>query len=200
MITPCGATDAANGAGAPGVQHSGGCAVDWHVVVTEHQAERLAAQSVADLGFATCLPLIRRRTSATAARAARTIVFPAFAGYLFVAWAARAEWQRVRRSRGVSGVLTSIGADVPAVVPVAFMAALHSRMGADGVLEDLSVPDLLPALPAMTWARITKGPLSGSIAFVEWSTEERVGVLLEMMGGERRAKLRRDQVEPTDPL
>lgn len=179
-------------------QHCGACPPLWHVIATEYQAERLAQQSIEGLGFTTCLPLIRRRTEATKARAARTITFPAFPGYLFAAWSAGSPWQRAKRVRGVAGVLTGIGMDLPASVPAAFMGALLARMGPDGVLEDLSVPDILPALDAMTWARITRGPLAGKIALVEWSTEERVGLLLEVLGGERRAKLRRDQVEATE--
>lgn len=172
----------------------------WHVICSDHQAERLVVQSVIEMGFSACLPLIRRRFTGRKSGRSGSFTVPAFPGYVFAGWEEGAHWQSIKRARGVAGILPSVGSDTPALVPLAFMAALHSRMGADGVLEDLSVPDLLPALPAMTWARITKGPLSGSIAFVEWSTEERVGVLLEMMGGERRAKLRRDQVEPTDPL
>lgn len=199
MATGDDATDASS-AGQELVQHSGGCAPHWHVIATEYQAERIAVQTVAALGFAVCLPFIRRRTQATAARPARTITFPAFAGYVLAAWDEADQWQPIRRARGVAGLLTSIGADTPARLPRGFMAALAARMAPDGVLEDLSVPDLLPALPANTWARITRGPLSGKLALVEWSTEERVGLLLEVLGGERRAKLRRDQVEPTEPM
>lgn len=194
MATGDNATDAAS-AGQSLVQHSGGCAPHWHVIATEYQAERLAHQSIAGLGFSVCLPLIRRRTEATAARPSRTITFPAFAGYLLAAWQAGDKWQPVRRARGVAGVITAIGSDTPARLPSAFMAALSARMAGDGVLEDLSVPDLLPALPAMTRVLINRGPLAGQTAIVEWSSEERVALLLHVLGGYRRAQLRRDHVE-----
>lgn len=168
----------------------------WHVIATEYQDERLAQQSVSDLGFATCLPLIRRRTEATSARAARTITFPVFSGYLMAAWSPAAEWQRIRRARGVAGILTAVGTEMPATVPDAFMAALAARMAPDGVVEDLSVPDLLPALPVMTQVLITRGPLAGQSGIVEWSSEERVALLLHVLGGYRRAQMRRDHVTP----
>ena len=181
-------------------QQCGACEPEWHVVSTEFQAETLAQQSVSELGFATLLPLIRRRTEATKARPARTTTTPAFPGYLFAAWLPDAKWGRIRRAKGVDAVLMRVGVDAPAVVPAAFLAAMRDRMDHAGVLLDLSVPDLLPALEARTWVRIIRGPLAGQLAFVEWSTEDRVALLLEVLGGERRAKLRRDHVEPTDPL
>lgn len=179
-----------------GVQPCGACPVKWHVIATEYQQEPVAQRAMQELGFATLLPLIRKRTPATKARPARTILSPAFPGYLFAAWRASDEWGRARRGSGVQAVLTRVGGDTPAEVPSAFLDALRARMDGVGVLQDLSVPDILPALPAMIAVRITGGPLAGQRGIVEWSTEERVALLLHVLGGFHRAQMRRDHVEP----
>lgn len=171
----------------------------WHVVCTEHRSERLAQSNILALGFGTFLPLIRYRLAATNGRPARTELTVAFPGYLFVTWSGDARWQAICAARGVASVLSEVGRPYdPATVPGSFMAAMMAKANAAGILEDLSAPDILPALPAMTWVRITKGPLSGRLALCEWSTEERVGLLLEVLGGERRAKMMRDAVAETE--
>lgn len=199
MTTDAGATPAERVPGAPqGGQNCGACAAHWHVIATERAAERLAKQSIIELGFSVCLPMIRRRLPATASRPARNDFIPAFTGYLFAAWLPGADWPRIRRARGVDSILPSAGADTPATLPTAFMAGLRSRMDADDVLEDLSVPALLPALSAGDWIRITRGPMAGMLAIIEWSSEERVALLLEVLGGERRTKMRRDHVQQVE--
>lgn len=171
----------------------------WHVVATEHRAERLAQTSILALGFQTFLPLIRFRVAASKERPARTETSPAFPGYLFALWAADERWQRICSARGVASVLAQVGrANDPAIVPAPFMATMLAKASASGILEDISAPDILPALQAGSWVRITKGPLVGRLALCEWSTEERVSLLLEVLGGERRTKVRRDFVEATD--
>lgn len=190
----CGSDD--RQAGLLSGQQCGACVGPWHVVATEYQAERLAQQSIHELGYRTLLPLIRRRTEPTKARPARTILTPVFPGYVLAAWDAGAPWTRVRRAKGVASVLTGVGIESPAILPDAFIAALVSRMDGDNVVQDLSVPDLLPALPVMTAVMIRSGPLAGQRGIVEWSTEERVALLLHVLGGYRRAQMRRDHVEP----
>lgn len=182
-------------AGLQAGQHCGACAPIWHVVASEYQAEKLAQQSIQEIGFGTLLPLIRRRTEPTKARPARTVLSPLFPGYVFAAWDGSANWAKARRAKGVASVLTAVGSDSPAVVPLLFIEALRARMDDQHVLQDLSVPDLLPALPAMTAVVIRSGPLAGQRGIVEWSTEERVALLLHVLGGYRRAQLRRDHVE-----
>ena len=174
-------------------------APEWHVVATEHRAERLAQTSILALGFQTFLPLIRFRVAATKERPARTETAPAFPGYLFAMWEDADRWQRICSARGVASVLSQVGrSQDPAIVPEAVMAVLLGKASIAGILEDISAPDILPALKANTWVRITKGPLMGRLALCEWSSEERVSLLLELLGGERRTKVRRDFVEETE--
>lgn len=171
---------------------------EWHVVATEYQAERLAAASIRSLDFQAFLPLIRIRLPATSKRPSRTETRPAFPGYLFVLWQPEDRWQGIKGEPGVARIISAIGnSEAPAVVSVGFMMLLLSRASQEGVIEDLSVPDLLPPLAPSTWVRITGGHFAGHRAFCEWSTDERVGLLLEVLGGPRRAEIRRDQVEPT---
>lgn len=171
----------------------------WHVVCTEHRSERLAQSSILALGFKTFLPLIRYRVADTKERPARTETSVAFPGYLFALWGQHERWQAVCSARGVASVLAQVGRPHdPATVPPSFMAAMLAKASAIGILEDLSAPDILPAIPPETWVRITKGPMAGRIAICEMSTEERVHLLLSVLGGERRVRMRRDHVEATE--
>jgi transcription antitermination factor NusG len=174
----------------------------WYVIASEHRQERLAAQSIREIGFQAFLPLIRLRIPATPKRAAMSPTMPAFPGYLFALWADGDPWHRIKAARGCASILSVVGrTEQPATVPTPFMDTLLRRASAVGVLEDLSAPDLLPSIQAGSWVRITKGPLSGRLALCEWSTEERVSLLLEVLGGSRSTRMRRDFVEPTeDPL
>ena len=181
------------------VQQCGACAA-WYVVSTEWQSERLAATAARDLGFQTFLPLIRRRIPATRLRAERTETVPAFPGYLFALWSEGDCWQRLRQDRHVASILTEIGNPlVPAQVPAGAMMVLLSRGGITGVINDLTVPELLPPLGVGEEARITRGTLEGQRGIVEWSSDERVALLFEIMGGKRRVTMRRDHVAAIGP-
>jgi transcription antitermination factor NusG len=169
---------------------------EWHVIATEWQAETLAAVSCREAGFQTFRPLIRKRDMATPLRPARITLTDAFPGYLFVLWHASEPWGRVKSARGVAAILHATGdRERPAVVRAAVMDALLSRASLLGIIEDISAPDILPALAANTPVRIRRGHLTGHLALCEWSTEERVGLLFDILGVSARVIQRRDQVE-----
>lgn len=170
--------------------------LEWHCVATEWQQDGLAAQSIRALDLQTFQPRVRHLVPATAKRPARNEVVSMFPGYLFALWSDDADWQRVKAARGVAGILHEIGnRDRPAVVPASFMAAIMVRASIQGVVEDISAPELMAALPAGVVVNIMSGPLAGRTGLCEWSSEDRVSLLCEVMGGRRRASLRRDQVE-----
>lgn len=172
---------------------------EWHCVCAEWGSDALAAQSILAAGFQVFQPRIRIRIPASPNRPARSEVVPAFPGYLFAMWAEDERWDMVKRARGVAGILHQIGSrDVPAIVPDRFMAALLNRAGKQGIIEDISAPDLLPPIEQGGTVRIMAGPLAGRLGLCEWSTDERVALLCEVMGGTRRTTMRRDQVEAVE--
>jgi len=176
----------------------------WHVLATDFQAEDLAAASLLALGFQRFLPRVRVSVPATESRPARIEIQVAFPGYLFALWAPSDRWDRVKAAKGVAHILAPVGdPDVPATVPTAFVEAMLAVASPTGVLSDEWAPDVrylrpdvLPEIAANSFVRVLKGPLSGRIALCEQSRENRVALLYEIMGGQRRIIARRDHVEP----
>ena len=60
--------------------------------------------------------------------------------------------------------------------------------------REISVPELMPAIKAGETLRVESGPFVNSEGVCLWSTEERVALLLDVMGGKREVRLRRDHV------
>lgn len=189
---------ALQGAASPGAlsgQKCGGM-VEWHIISTEWQAESLAAVEIAKLGFQVFRPKVRIRTAGTRLRPARIEITDAFPGYLFVSWPDAAPWGRLKATEGVNLILRAVGDnDRPATVPEAFMDWIMGECGANGILRDEAPPERLPPIPVNSWVRIARGPMAGRVALCEWSTDQRVALLFEIMGGQTRAKARRDHVE-----
>lgn len=181
--------------GALSVQKCGRMA-DWHVVATEWQAEDLAAAEVRSKGFQVFRPKVRLRQPGTRLRPGRVVLQDAFPGYLLVRWADGELWGAVKAAKGVASILHAVGnREDAACIPAEFMEWLFDQCGDSGILRDEAGPDRLPPIPANTWIRIARGPMAGSIALCEWSSEERVALLFEIMGGQRRTQIRRDHVK-----
>lgn len=172
-------------------------ACSWHIVATEWNAEDLAAQSIRGIAgetFQVFTPKVRKRIAATAGRPAYTKTSLAFPGYLLVLWDAAAVWQKVKKARGVSHILHRVGdREAPAEVSPIFMLRLLSVASYLGVLEDQrSDPDRRPAVAKGADVQVGGGLLHGIGGICEWSSEQRIALLMRETGF--RVVMRRDQV------
>lgn len=138
----------------------------WSVVQTESQRERVAAQFLRSGGYDVYLPriLVKRRA------------VPLFPGYLFISivehwWAARWSVAVVKMLMNSEGT--------PARVPDNVVEKIRRQEGNDGLVR-------LPKAKGITRGdkmRILRGSFAGQLAiFEEMNGDERVCVLLELMG------------------
>nr|WP_314074436.1 transcription termination/antitermination NusG family protein [uncultured Roseococcus sp.] len=166
-------------------------------MATEWNAEELAAQSIRSIAgetFQVFVPKVRKRIAATAGRPAYTKTSLAFPGYLLVLWDGAAVWQRIKKAEGVSQILHRVGnSEAPAEVSPIFMLRLLSVASYLGVLEDQrSDPDRRPVVPKGADVQVGGGLLHGIGGICEWSSEQRIALLMRETGF--RVVMRRDQV------
>lgn len=182
------------------VQDCGACeppGAHWHVVAVEYQADGLAALSIANISpaFDVRTFWVEEHQPRTALRPARTLLTLAFPGYLIVRWDAQSDpWQRIRRARGVAGILTGAGQpDRPAILPDLAVAILLSRCDERGVL-DARQPEPLEDYSGEELEVADHPWLGGLTGICVRSGADRVKILLSFLGGEREVELTRAAV------
>ncbi|MEM9250078.1 MAG: transcription termination/antitermination NusG family protein [Pseudomonadota bacterium] len=106
-----------------------------------------------------------------------------FPGYAFVRVAHGQAWRAINHTFGVRALVMR-APNAPQPVPADVMADLFARTGADGMLRPVT------ELATGDTIRITGGAMTGIVARVEHlEGDDRVGVLLEIMGRAVRASL-----------
>jgi transcriptional antiterminator RfaH len=146
----------------------------WGVAQTESLRERTAARWLNADGITTWLPLIRAD--------ARTV--PLFPGYLFVQLAG-ARWSAVENTIGILQLLKS--GEQPAIVPAPEMARLRG-LERDGLVR-LPKPR---GLVIGDRVRVIRGMFADHLAIFDGqSGRDRVWILLEFLGRQTRAEIRR---------
>lgn len=166
-------------------------AASWRVVHAELQAEHIAFNSIQESGFVAFFPRILSATKGHAAR-----ILPLFPRYLFVSFNDADPWGKILRCRGVARLITFLPGQ-PARVPDAEIVRLMAlgRAG-DGVIDDRAPK--FPRLMSGDSVEVLDGAFAGWKGIVERSRDERVRVLLEMLGGPRGVEMHRSMVAPVE--
>jgi transcription antitermination factor NusG len=169
----------------------------WYVALTEWGQERLARGECQQAEIQTFLPLVRKRQQLRDGKV-RQVIETAFPGYLFVLIQHPDHWHRMKRARGVAGVLHAVGdRERPAEVQQHIMAGLLAAASPQGILEALSDPPTdLAVIEVGQHVRITTGWLAGMVGTCTWSSAQRVAVLLEAMGQKVTVERRSVEAEP----
>lgn len=158
----------------------------WYAVYTQPRSEQKAATHLRNQGFEIYLPVENRRRSH--ARRIEIVRAPFFPRYLFVAVDVEtARWRAINSTVGAVGMVQT--GDRPAAVPEEVIAALRAREDANGAI-DLRRPDF----PAGTPLRVTNGPLADVVGLFELGDDDRVTLLLELLGRPVRVRVPRDAV------
>jgi transcriptional antiterminator RfaH len=162
-------------------------ATRWYVVQTQPHAELRAAQHLERQGFPTYLPRYRKRRRH--ARRLEIVAAPLFPRYLFVAVDLAAQrWRAIQSTVGVSHLVCN-GAD-PAPIAEAVIADLRNQER-DGFVR-------LPARPGFARGaaiRVIEGAFTSCLGLFEgMKDEERVTILLELLGRKVRVVLEREMV------
>ena len=162
----------------------------WYPVHTKARQESVAEENLCRQGYAIHLPLLR------AARRRhgrwREVVEPLFPGYLFVEMDIECDDPApIRSTRGVIG-LVRFGVHarpMPSGVVERLIAA--ARCAEDGAVRHEHL------FAAGDPVEIVDGPLAGlNAVFLAPSGNERVRLLLELLGREQRVVLSRHQIVP----
>jgi transcriptional antiterminator RfaH len=160
--------------------------VDWFLAQLKPNSGQIAARNLLRQGFPTFMPMedVTRRQRGKFIRVPR----PLFPGYLFVSFDANAShWRAINSTHGVTR-LVSFGRE-PAPVPQEIVSELMRRCDSSGKLLPPKV------LQPGDQVRLTSGPFANFVAEVEKiAPDQRVWVLMEMMGGQVRVAVAADQV------
>ncbi len=141
----------------------------WAVVQTKPREEEIAVAHLRRQSFETFLPLLRERKGTEAK------VAPMFPGYLFVSISTLC-WQPIASTRGVKRVIT-ISPERPAFLPAGWVERLRDQGVIDLFTDSLS-------FKKGGKAEFIAGPFEGKIGTVQWTSERRVGLLIELLGRE----------------
>jgi transcriptional antiterminator RfaH len=162
--------------------------IAWHVAATVSRKENLALNNLDSQGFQTFLPKFRKPWRHARQQGVR--LAPLFPGYVFIAF--DRELSPWRAINGTFGVRHLLGSSVePQSVPDDFMIPLLARCP-DGVIDSL-VDRLEPG----AHVRIMSGPFADRLAVIDkLDDQQRVTLLLDIMGTAARLKMGRAQLAP----
>jgi transcriptional antiterminator RfaH len=162
--------------------------ISWYAVHTQPHAEAKALDNLLRQGYRAYLP--RRRVEIRHARRRELVLRPLFPRYLFAGLdRATMPWRPILSTFGVSDIVRAGGE--PAAVPAEIVAGLREREAAG----DFDRPSPGRALHVGELVRVTTGAFEDMLGrLVELRDQERVVVLLELLGRSVRAQLRADAV------
>jgi transcriptional antiterminator RfaH len=163
--------------------------ISWYAVYTRPQAEAKALANLIRQGYQVYLPRCRVRISH--ARRREVVLRPLFPRYLFAGLdRARMPWWPIRSTFGVAG-LVQVGKE-PAPVPEELVNSLRDS-------EAAGLFDRLLAHPPMRLGdlvRVTEGAFQDMVGrLIELRDQDRVVVLLDLLGGAVRTQLDSAAVE-----
>jgi transcriptional antiterminator RfaH len=161
----------------------------WYLVYTKPRQEKVAAENLLRQKYEVYFPQLGIWRTRRGKR--QHVIEPLFPRYLFIRLDSQTDnWAPIRSTIGVMS-LVRFGIE-PARVPDELIGYLLSRHNADGLHEWAQ-----PKLTLGDRARVVGGPLAGYEGIlIAKSSRERVVILMDLVGGQIRAKLNPDQIEP----
>lgn len=163
------------------------CRSTWFLAQLKPNCAKIADKNLKRQGFQTFLPL-EEETRPRKGRFVTTLQ-PLFPGYIFVSFDEGLEpWRKINSTYGITR-LVSFGNE-PTPLPCGLISQLMLRCDAKG---KLLLPDhLQPGDQVM----LIKGPFASFVAEVEKITpDQRIWILLEIMGGQCRVAVTADQLK-----
>jgi len=162
----------------------------WYAVYTQPHAESKALEHLQRQGYGAYLP--RYRTRVSHARRRQIVLRPLFPRYLFAAIdRATMPWRPILSTVGVTDIVRA--GDEPAPVPAEIVTAIRERENT-GAFDRV---DSRQVLRLGELVRVTTGAFEDMVgSLVELRDQDRIVVLLELLGRTVRAQLRAEVVEP----
>jgi transcriptional antiterminator RfaH len=161
----------------------------WYAVYTKPHAELQALEHLLRQGYSAYLP--RYRTWVCHAKRRQAVLRPLFPRYLFAGLDRESmPWRPILSTFGIVDVVRA--GDEPSAVPNEIVTAIREREEA-GLFDRR---DPRKSLRLGELVRVTTGALEDMVGrLVELRDEDRVVVLLELLGRAVRAQLRSEAVE-----
>jgi transcriptional antiterminator RfaH len=163
--------------------------ISWYAVYTQPHAEGKALGHLLRQGYPAYLP--RYRTEIYHARRRQTVLRPLFPRYLFAGIERAAmRWRPILSTFGVTDVVRA--GDEPTAVPAEIVGAIREQETA-GAFDR---PDPRYSMQLGELVRVTAGAFEDMVGrLVELRDQDRVVVLLELLGRGVRAQLRIEALE-----
>ena len=164
--------------------------MQWYAVYTQPHAEPKALDHLLRQGYAAYLP--RYRTKVSHARRRQIVLRPLFPRYLFAGIdRATMPWRPILSTVGVTDIVRA--GDEPTLVAAKIVTVIRERENA-GAFDRLDSRQLLRLGDLV---RVTTGAFEDMVGrLVELRDQDRIVVLLELLGRAVRAQLRAEVVEP----
>lgn len=176
-----------NGNGADALPCGSLIGARWYCVQSKPRDELVAEIQLRQQGFEAYLP---QQMEAIPGKDAR--IRPLFPGYLFVRFDRdRDQWRPICHTRGVYR-LFSASPERPIPVPRGVVEAIRAKAAPNGVIYPLE-PER--TIPPGTKLRITGGAFEFHTGVCQWTGQDRVGLLLQILGGSRVVEVPRSLVE-----
>ena len=162
----------------------------WYVMYTKPRQEAVALANLLRQNYTVFYPqarVLKRR----AGKSSNTVVESLFPRYMFVNLEVGVDdFSKLRSTKGCVDLVKFGG--TPSTVPAGLIDLIQSQIDSDCVI-DLSA---LHSLPLGSPVRIAEGPFEGLMGTIAAQKgEERVIVLLSILGAERSVELLRNQLE-----
>lgn len=159
----------------------------WYVAQIKPNGFVQAVANLRRQGFLTFMPM--QKVTVRHARKLRDVLRPVFPGYLFIEFGAdRADWRKINSTLGVVR-LVGFEKSSPSPVPDDLISGLQARCNDEQCLRpenDLAVGEKV---------KMVAGAFAGFIAEIErLNDNERVSVLMDLMGQNMRVELRKEQL------
>ena len=164
----------------------------WGVVIAQPRSELKAIINLTKQGYECYCPMVRERLvhKCKVSHIERAL----FPRYLFVHIVGI--WRSILGTFGVSSLI--LDGEVPALLDSEIITDLKSRESPAGFI---ALPDERARFKRGAKVRVRRGPFRGSLALVEgMSSDERVLVLMRLLGRETRIELDADDLSEEDAL
>jgi transcriptional antiterminator RfaH len=162
----------------------------WYVAQTLPHKEELASRNLARQNFQSFLP--RYRATRRHARKRYDVLAPLFPGYIFIRFDPdNAPWRSIN---GTQGIRRLVGPQLtrPLPMPASAIDNLMARCR-NGIMLSL-----FDGLEPGTISRVTSGPFANQLVTIEaHEADERVRVLLNILGSDRTIEVSLDCLGPT---
>lgn len=167
-------------------------ASSWYLIHSKPREEYRAFDNLENQGFELFMPLMQSYKLKKGRQA--KVVEPLFPRYLFISLdKVSSQWHKIRSTRGVVGLVRF--SDMPTVVPTQLIEQIKQLANTEGVI-DKTVESQSVYKPG-DLVQIVDGSFNGWDAIVkEQDGDQRVHILLTMLGSEQVIKLPMSAVSP----